>query len=223
MILSEQARRQNDPRARSIAMRTSEEGSERALHGKLDEIIALPLASNSLTYKISPCQTPTMGTTRHIDRIIDRVQVARSAADSIETLDGLAFRAENLQLLVESDRVLIRVADGLVRSFGNEGRCYRMGGDEFIVTSTTLSYAEQNARLLSAQEFACKAIADEGICPEDMDISFAFGTITRHIATTRDLRKLERDVDRLMYVAKKSGTTPPQALDDRIEKGLPRA
>ena len=84
-----------------------------------------------------------------------------------------------------------------------------MGGDEFIVTSTTLSYAEQNARLLSAQEFARKAIADEGICPKDMDISFAFGTITRHIATTRDLRKLERDVDRLMYVAKKSGTTPP--------------
>lgn len=110
------------------------------------------------------------------------------------------------------DRVLIRVADGLVQSFGNEGRCYRMGGDEFIVTSTTLSYAEQNARLLSAQEFARKAIADEGICPKDMDISFAFGTITRHIATTRDLRKLERDVDRLMYVAKKSGATPPPRL-----------
>ena len=87
-----------------------------------------------------------------------------------------------------------------------------MGGDEFIVTSTTLSYAEQNARLLSAQEFARKAIADEGICPKDMDISFAFGTITRHIATTRDLRKLERDVDRLMYVAKKSGAPPPRLL-----------
>ena len=151
-----------------------------------------------------------MGTTRHIDRIIDRVQVARSAADSIETLDGLAFRAENLQLLVESDRVLIRVADGLVRSFGNEGRCYRMGGDEFIVTSTTLSYAEQNARLLSAQEFARKAIADEGICPKDMDISFAFGTITRHIATTRDLRKLERDVDRMWR--RNLGRPPPRLL-----------
>lgn len=74
----------------------------------------------------------------------------------------------------EGDKLLQITANGLTKSFGDYGRCYRMGGDEFLVMLTGASPADDYEKGIHTLRDYCKRINAGDELPLILEIAHGF-------------------------------------------------
>jgi diguanylate cyclase (GGDEF)-like protein len=102
------------------------------------------------------------------------------------------------------DRTLVLVSQALQRTFGTDARCYRIGGDEFLVASTCLSQEECVARIREAQAVLQSLVQKEGGRFPSEPVTFSSGVSSGTVTRNGDILALKHAADRLMYKDKRS-------------------
>lgn len=99
------------------------------------------------------------------------------------------------------DEVIVKVANMLSSVFADRGTCARIGGEEFAVFSSDLSFAE----FAALGEIACHRIAMMRTCVDDQVVSVTVsGGITRALPGQTFGESFSR-ADKALYDAKESG------------------
>jgi diguanylate cyclase (GGDEF)-like protein len=112
------------------------------------------------------------------------------------------FKAINDRLgHVVGDRVLVTVAETLVRGLRADDMVARIGGDEFSVLALGLTLTQAEGRFAAigrAVQEACKAIVEDGVAP-----SISIGLAECSAGDT--VRSMLQRSDAALYQAKRTG------------------
>lgn len=97
------------------------------------------------------------------------------------------------------DKHIIACAQVIKMSFGLNGKCYRMGGDEFIA----VLYNENIQDVVKKAEEEMKLLIDEynSSCAYSIPLEIAYG-ISFYDNVKKTLQEMEREADRMMYERK---------------------
>ena len=119
------------------------------------------------------------------------------------------------------DRMLVLVSRVSQETFGADARCYRIGGDEFLVVSTRLSQEEHVARIREAQAALQNLAQAEEELSSGEAVTFSFGVSSGSVARNGDILVLKHAADHLMYKDKQGyRTAEKRAAESRPgEKG----
>jgi diguanylate cyclase (GGDEF)-like protein len=99
------------------------------------------------------------------------------------------------------DRVLVAVAESLVRSLRSDDVVARLGGDEFAILAACLTLSQSEGRLAAigrAVQTACREIVQDGV-----GASISIGVAECSAGDT--LESLQQRADEALYQAKKNG------------------
>ena len=124
-----------------------------------------------------------------------------------QTPSGLVYIAIDMNELKEvndnqgheaGDKLIIGASECIKKSFGEKGRTYRIGGDEFAVIASVSK--DELGEFLSAYETCMKSWSDEN----GMTLSTAYGCACQAEMPDSNITELARTADKKMYEAKAS-------------------
>lgn len=179
-------------------------------------------SSEQLTYRSRTDALTKLGNTRAFE---DDLQGYLDCPIVLAVIDIDNFKMYNDQHgHIMGDHVLIFVSQALQKAFGPDARCYRIGGDEFLVISIRLSQEEHVARIREAQAILQSlAQTEKGRFPGE-PITFSFGVSSSAVAHTSSILTLKYIADRQMYKNKKAhhaagreSKAPPPPIMDAAE------
>ena len=151
--------------------------------------------------------------TEQIDAMLATASEANSAAVFFVDFDG--FKLINDTLGHETgDRVICESARRLVDAVGDHGTVARFGGDEFVITATTLNDAAGHHQLAKEirEALAVPFILDESPTYLTASVGFATGAADQGI----DAEMLLRNADMAMYEAKRTKLLTARLFDDSL-------
>ncbi len=102
----------------------------------------------------------------------------------------------------EGDKLIVKTADVITECFCNNNRkkCYRFGGDEFVVVI-------ENVSIETVQDMIVRFVKMQ----EEKDISVSYGFAYSEDLTVRTIPELMKDADRQMYIKKEEMHTLAKA------------
>ena len=102
----------------------------------------------------------------------------------------------------KGDELIKLTAQGLENSFGHIGRCYRMGGDEFLVILTGPNpTSDYNSGIQLLQNY-CDTLNQSSIMPFTVEIAHGF-VLNKGKDVTLESEDAIKEADHKMYINKR--------------------
>ncbi len=116
-------------------------------------------------------------------------------------LDIDDFKSVNDEFGHDVGDTIIKLTAQLISDVFDMGKCYRFGGDEFLVILTELDSFDYVSRINSILEKSPSFNADG----QTIKVNYSIGYQTAFVRDGEEWSKLLKDADTYMYEAKRSG------------------